>query len=104
VVTLRHFRGEVGVEEAGFFVREIDLGAGTVRLSDGSEEPLAPETLRTSPIDGALLCTVKRGLAPEGLAARFIHAAQAELLAAAFEAGEGHAVLLAGETRRLPVL
>jgi len=82
VVTLRHFRAEIEVEEAGFFVREVDLEAGSIRLSDGSREPLEPDSLRTSELDGALLCTVKRALAPGGLVARFIHPAHAELMQA----------------------
>ena len=36
VVTLGHFRGQLDVEEAGFFVRAVDLVHGTVALSDGS--------------------------------------------------------------------
>ena len=70
VVQVGRFRGEVVVEEAAFFVREVDLADGAVRLSDGTSEPLDPATLRPSPIDGALLCTVKRDLAPGGLLAR----------------------------------
>ncbi len=96
-VTLRHFRAEIEVEEAAFFVREVDLASGRLRLSDRSEELLDPATLAWSPRDGALLCRVKPALAPPGgLLARFSHAAQAELLLAVEPAGEGFALRLAG--------
>jgi hypothetical protein len=103
VVQLGRFRGEVEVEEAGFFVRSVDLARGTVALSDGSEEPLDVASLRTSPIDGAFLCRVKHELAPEGLPARFSHAAQAELLDAveADDAG-GSWIESGGVRRRMP--
>ena len=105
VVTLRHFRGQVEVEEAGFFVRDLDVETGTIGLSDRSREPLDPASLRPSPIDAALLCTVKRALAPGGLPARFTHAAQAELMNAV-EEGEGGApcLRLAGTLHPLPAL
>ena len=83
VVQLGRFRGQIEVEEAAFFVREFDAASGLLSLSDASREPLDAATLRPSPRDGALLCAVKRELAPpDGLLARFGHAAQAELLAA----------------------
>jgi hypothetical protein len=104
VVQLGPFRGEIEVEEAAFFVREVDLAAGALRLSDGTREALDPASLRVSPRDGALLCLVKRDLAPGGLAARFLPAAQSELLQAVEETGEGHAVRIAGALRRLPPL
>lgn len=102
IVRLQHFRGEVEVEEAGFFVREIDFERGDVSLSDGSREPLDLASLAASPIDGALLCRVKRDLAPDGLLARFTHAAQAELLQALEPEGDGFVVELAGERRAFP--
>jgi len=80
VVQVGRFRGQVDPEETGFFVVDVDPEAGTTRLSDGSTEPLDVASLRPSPRDGALLCTVKRSLVPEGLPARFLHAAQARLL------------------------
>ncbi len=108
VVRLRHFRGEVEVEEAGFFVRQVDLTDGLVSLSDGSREPLDLTSLTSSPIDGALLCRVKRTLTPEGLLARFDHGAQAELLAAVDHAGPdpevGLVIRIAGERRAFPDL
>jgi hypothetical protein len=98
VVHLKHFRGEVEVEEAGFFVRGIHLERGEIALSDGTSEPLDLGTLESSPIDGALLCRVKKALAAEGLLARFSHSAQADLLQAV-EASEDGFVIALGETR-----
>lgn len=97
IVRLHHFRGEVVVEEAGFFVRDVDFDTGDVLLSDGSREKLDPASLETSPIDEALLCRVKRELASGGLKARFTHAAQSELLGAVEAEGDGFFVQLAGE-------
>lgn len=103
VVQLGHFRGEVEVEEAGFFVRSVDLARGTIALSDGSEEPLDPATLHASAHDpDVLLCRVKAQLVPGGLPARFDRDAQGELLQAV-EEGEGGLVLrLAGRAHPLP--
>lgn len=100
VVQIAHFRGEIEVEEAGFFVRSFDEVTGAVSLSDGSEERLDVDSLRVSPIDGALLCTVKRALTPAGLAARFQHAAHAALLNAV--ADDGASLLIASERCPLP--
>ena len=104
VVTLRHFRGEIELEEAGFFVLDVDLERGRVRLSDRSEDELDVASLRSSPIDGALLCRVKRDLAPDGgLDARFMHAPQAELMDAVEEGVGGVLALrVAGELVPLP--
>jgi hypothetical protein len=102
VVQLGRFRGEIEVEEAAFFVREVDLASGTLRLSDGTREALDPASLRVSLRDGALLCTVKRDLAPGGLPARFLPGPQSELLQAVEEAGPGHSVRLGGVLRPLP--
>ena len=88
VVRLGHFRGEIELEEAGFFVRELDPARGEVRLSDGTSSALDLGSLHASPIDGAWLGRVKRDLEPAGLLARFTHGAQAELLDAV-ELGEG---------------
>jgi hypothetical protein len=103
VVVLRQFRGEIEVEEAAFFVRSFDAASGRLALSDRSEEPLEPGTLALSPIDGALLCRVKRTLAPEGLLARFAHGAHAELLQAVEETPSGPALRLAGTLRPVPL-
>lgn len=104
VVQIGRFRGEIELQEAGFFVREFDAESGEIRLSDRSAESLDVDTLSTSPLDGALLCRVKRGLASAGLPARFTHAAQAELLNAVDD-GENPPVLrVAGIRHRLPDL
>jgi hypothetical protein len=104
VVQVGRFRGEIEVEEAGFFVRDVDLPRGGVVLSDGSRDIFDLESLRLSELDGAYLCTVKRELAPGGLPARFTHAAQAELLAAVEESEEGPVIRLEGRLRRVPPL
>lgn len=75
LVRLGPFRARIDVEATPFFVRGFDAREGSVALSDGSCEPLAADTLRTDG-DGALCCCVKGRFA-----ARFTHAAQAELLA-----------------------
>jgi len=104
VVTLGRFRGQIEVEEAAFFVRSFDPQTGSIALSDGAIEPLDVESLRTSPRDAALLCRVKRDLAAAGLLARFSRGAQAELLAAVEDAGEGPVVRVAGVRHHLPEL
>jgi len=104
VVTLRHFRGEVEVEEAAFFVRDYDPRTGRLSLSDRSTEPLEPGTLTASPIDGALLCRVKRDLVPGGLPARFGHAVQAELLNAVDDRGDRPRLRVGGAWHTLPDL
>jgi hypothetical protein len=105
VVQVGRFRGEVEVEEAGFFVRSVDLARGTIALSDGSEEALEPATLRRSPLDpDTLLCTVKTSLVRGGLPARFERGAQAELLLAVEEDGTGFALPIAGRRTALPAL
>lgn len=97
VVQVGRFRGQIELEEAGFFVRAVDPDTGEIHLSDRSTERLDPASLRLSPRDGALLCTVKRELAPGGLPARFLQSAQAELLQAVEETPEGPVLRLAGE-------
>jgi hypothetical protein len=105
VVQVGRFRGQVEVEEAGFFVRSVDLARGTLALSDGGEETLDPATLRRSRLDpDALLCTVKRDLARDGLPARFERSAQAELLLAVEESGTGLVLSIAGRRVPLPTL
>ncbi len=102
VVTLRHFRGELIVEEAGFFVRTFDSSSGRITLSDRSVEELDPATLDVSLRDGALLCRVKRDLAPDGLLARFEHAAQADLLHAVEERDGSFGLDFGGQWRPIP--
>lgn len=104
VVQLGRFRGEIEVEEAGFFVRDIDRETGEIALSDGTRERLDPSSLRSSSRDGALLCTVKRQLLPEGLPARFTHGAHSELLAGIEETPGGPALRIAGSVCLLPDL
>jgi len=104
VVQVQRYRGEIAVEEAGFFVRSFDPATGRLGLSDGSQEVLDVASLGVSPRDGALLCRVKRDLAPGGLPARFQHAAQAELMNAVEEGAAGAAVRIGGELRPLPAL
>ena len=104
VVQLGRFRGQIEVEEAGFFVRGFDADTGQLALSDRSQELLWPESLHVSPRDGAFLCRVKRDLCAPGLLARFSQAAQAELLSAAFERGGRVWLRLAGGEVSLPPL
>jgi hypothetical protein len=104
VVTLGHFRGQIEVEEAAFFVRGFEPETGAITLSDGSTEPLDVGSLRTSPRDAALLCRVKRNLGPANLFARFTHAAQAELLAAVEVERGGPALRIADTRHPLPDL
>jgi hypothetical protein len=104
VVQVGRFRGQIEIEEVGFFVRSVDFERGEISLSDRSREPLDPASLRPSSDGEALLCSIKRDLAPGGLPALFTHAAQAELLHAVEEV-EGALVLdLAGARHRLPSL
>ena len=102
VVTLRHFRGEVIVEEAGFFVRDFEPSSGRISLSDRSEEVLDAATLDASPRDGALRCRVKFDLASDGLLARFDHAAQADLLHAVEEHAGGFGLRFGGAWHPIP--
>ena len=102
VVQIGRFRGLVEVEEAGFFVQDLDLAAGRLRLSDGSTDALVVSTLTTSAIDGALLCRVKCALCEGGLLARFSHRAQAEFMNAVDDTGKG--IEVAGEVVALPAL
>ena len=102
VVKIGRFRGLIDVQEAGFFVRSVDLERGRVLLSDGSSEELEASSLRPSPIDGALLCRIRRDGVPEGLRARFLHAAHAELLAAVESTEAGAALRIAGRLVPLP--
>jgi hypothetical protein len=102
VVFLRHFRGQIEVEEAAFFVLAFDAASGEVALSDGSAEVLDPATLRPSPIDGAWLCSVKRDLDPEGLAARFEREAWSSLLETVEERDGQLGAVFAGGFHPLP--
>jgi len=104
VVEIGRFWGEIEVEEAGFFVRDIDRETGEIALSDRTRESLDLGSLRSSRRDSALLCTVKRHLLPGGLPARFTHGAQSELLAGLEQTPGGPALRIAGALRILPDL
>jgi len=102
VIQIGRFRGLIDVEEAGFFVEDLDLASGHVRLSDRSQDVLDVASLTTSAIDGALLCRVKRDLAPHGVLARFTHRAQSEFMNAVDDTGS--AIEVAGRRVELPEL
>lgn len=104
VVQLGRFRGWLDVEEAAFFVRRFDASSGRLELSDGSSEDLDPATLRESPLDGALLCAVKRELHNEAsILARFDRPAQEALWLAVEETGDGAwGLTIGGRRRALP--
>jgi hypothetical protein len=102
VVELQHFRGQIEVEEAPFFVRMIDVETGDIELSDRTCESLDASSLVFSPRDGALLCRVKRELLPEGILARFSHAAQAEFMNAVEFAEAGPQLRWKGSREALP--
>lgn len=104
IVRLRHFRGQVEVEEAGFFVRSIDLTTGEISISNGSREVLDVSTLSSSPIDGALLCRIMQERVSGGLLARFTHAVQAEFLQGVEPDGERYVVSIGGERAVCPDL
>lgn len=104
VVQIAHFRGQIEVEEAGFFVRSIDFETGEVSLSDGSREAFDVSSLRGSKFDEAWLCSVKPDLVPGGIPARLSHAAQSELGNALEEDGEGWVVAMAAQRHPLPDL
>jgi len=101
IVTLGHFRGEIEVEECGFFVRVFDSETGRIELSDLSHETLDPASLHLSAIDEAVICLVKRDLCPEGLPARFMHGAHSELMLAVDEEDGAFFLVSAGQRFRL---
>ncbi len=102
IVRLKHFRGQIEVEEAGFFVRSLDLATGEIGLSDGTRETLEVSMLSASPIDGALLCRIKRDRVVGGVLARFSHSAQAEFGQAIEEGGAGCVVSIGGRRENCP--
>ncbi len=105
VVQVGHFRGEIEIEEAAFFVRSIDLEGGCLNLSDGSREALDPATLHWSKIDAALLCRISRSGTSLLVVARFDASAHAELLLAIDEVEDGGLELcLGGVVHRLRTL
>jgi hypothetical protein len=104
IVRLKHFRGQIEIEEAGFFVRSIELATGEIAISDGSSETLDVSTLSASTIDGALLCRIKREWVSGGLLARFSHSAQADFLQAIELEGDHYAVSMGGKRTVCPEL
>jgi uncharacterized protein len=94
--------GYVQLADAPYAVRGVAVAAGEpgLFLSDGSTEPLRPETLRLGR-DGALHCLVKGGHR-----ARFARSAQVSLGLLLQEDGaapSGYSLTLAGRCWRLPV-
>lgn len=83
------------VEETPFFVRSLRVSSegASVRLSDGTEEPLAPETLSVGARD-ALYCRVKGGQ----FDARFTPGAQAGLVPYVVDCGGGQPGIELGST------
>jgi hypothetical protein len=103
VVQIGRFRGMIEVEETGFFVRSVDLDGDSIGLSDGSIETLDVGSLDRSRLDGALVCRIKRALVPDGLPARFLHSAQADLLAAVDDSSGHPGFRLGGRIAPLPL-
>ena len=85
-------------------MRQYDPPTGTLSLSDRSTASLEVSSLHASPLDGALLCTIKRDVLPKGLLARFSHAAQAELLNAVEDGEHGSLLRIGGVNYPLPCL
>jgi len=87
-------RARIEVEDTPFVVTRVDgdpRAGYRIRLNDSTEEPLATRTLRIGEHD-VLYCDVKHGR----FAARFLRAAQAELLEHVREATTGYVLPLPG--------
>jgi hypothetical protein len=104
VVQMGRFRGEIQCEESAFFVRCFDPEEGSLSLSDQSSEQLDPGSLTLSARDGAFLCCIKKNLSPGGHRARFLHAAQSELLNAVEEVEGEPQLRMGGKLYPLPSL
>ena len=104
VVQLGHFRGQIEVEEAAFFVRGFDATtARDPRSPTRSREPLDPASLRRlAARRRAAVHGEARSSRRGGLPARFLHAAQAELLHAVEETPDGLRLRAAGGLHALP--
>jgi hypothetical protein len=91
----------VTIEGAPLFVRSLTIldDGVMLRLSDGREEPLAPDTLRVGP-DGALHCDARGGR----LAARFDRHAQGQLAALLEEDDDGVFLVLDGRRIEPPTV
>jgi predicted DCC family thiol-disulfide oxidoreductase YuxK len=89
---------QVEVEDTGVFVRILEGGPASgfeVVLSDGSREPLRPETLLL--VDGRLTCITR-----QGLEAKFLRAPYADLMMQALGEREGVYLLkIAGSEHRI---
>jgi hypothetical protein len=98
IVQLGRFRAQIDVEDVPFWIVGYDADSGLAQLTDGSREPLAPDTLRSDP-DGCLRCTVK-----SRFDARFTRRAQAELLDVVRATPAGVEIRVGGEWRPAPGL
>ena len=83
-------------------MRDLEMETGEVLYRMGAERAFWSKGLRLSPRDGALLCQVKADLVAGGLAARFIHSAQAELLGGVEPGGDDFFLILGARRVRLP--
>jgi hypothetical protein len=82
-------------EDAPFVVKHVELGAerATLRLSGGLEEPLVPAAVEVS-AEGVLYARIRGG----AFEARFLPAAQAEMVGVISEAEDGSPVVeMAGQ-------
>ncbi len=91
VVQIGRFRGQIEVEDVPFWVVAYGPETGELDLTDGSAEPVWPETLSLDP-DGVFRVRVKHGRFP----ARFTRSGQAHLLEH-LELREGAWVLRVGK-------
>jgi hypothetical protein len=98
VTTLRHFRGQIEIEDTAFFVVAYDPETGEIDLSDRTTEFLDAATLSLDP-DDALRCRVK-----QRFPARFTHAGQAHLLDALEEREPGLCLRVGGAWVHVPDL
>lgn len=88
-------RARIVVDDTPFVVQRIDGSPSegfSIELNDGSREPLPARSLSVDRED-VLYCDVKEGT----YRARFLRAAQAELLSHARESGDGFVLPLPGD-------
>ncbi len=98
VVVVGRFRAWLDVEDTAYFVTAYEAASGEIELSDRTREPLAVATLSVD-VDDVLRCTVKGRFA-----ARFRRDAQADLLAAIEQDGDGIVVCAGNARLRAPGL
>jgi hypothetical protein len=98
IVQLGRFRAQIDVEDVPFWIVGYDADAGAVQLTDGTREPLGPDSLRADP-DDCLRCTVKARFD-----ARFTRRAQTELLEAVRATETGIEIRVGGVWRPAPRL